>query len=138
MWEGASSRVAPRPPARPPTRPRPLPPQVYSDEWEAYVKDCALFQFGGTSSSGEGAAGSRRRRLQQAEGGSTEGGSSSSSDVSGGCFPYFGDAEDFETYIDGKWFTNPALYSPPSNAWGIALSVLFFVSLTAAGLFLKY
>ena len=120
MWEGASSRVAPRPPARPPTRPRPLPPQVYSDEWEAYVKDCALFQFGGTSSSGEGAAGSRRRRLQQAEGGSTEGGSSSSSDV------------------NGKWFTNPALYSPPSNAWGIALSVLFFVSLTAAGLFLKY
>ena len=69
-----------------------------------------------------------RRLLAEASIG--EGGSSA-----GVCFPTFSSPSEVEAYIDGEYFEED--YSAPSNTAGIVLSVVFWTSFAALGLFLR-
>ncbi|KFM28147.1 hypothetical protein F751_0962 [Auxenochlorella protothecoides] len=48
-----------------------------------------------------------------------------------GCFPAFNDIDSFRVWMSGEYWSN--IYSPPSNAGGIAVSVVFWVALVALG-----
>lgn len=70
-----------------------------------------------------------RRLLAEAEA------EAAASNGAGICFPAFKSTEEFETYLNGQYFSD--VYSPPSNTAGIILSVFFWVGLASMGLYLR-
>eukprot|EP00890_Picochlorum_soloecismus_P001850 jgi/Picsp_1/2666/NSC_00896-R1_expressed protein [Chlorella variabilis] len=51
-----------------------------------------------------------------------------------GCFPEFANLEEFETYVQGAYYSS--IWNKPSNTVGIILSVLFWVGLGCMGVYL--
>ena len=81
---------------------------------------------GENDSEGEGECGG-----ESSGGGEGEGEGSASGQ---GCFPEFANLEEFETYIQGAYYSS--IWSKPSNTVGIILSVLFWVALGCMGVYL--